>query len=149
MDILVMRQETATDGRISVVYIILNNDTAKCAEVMLPAGTDVAAYGTTNASTLYNSADAKDSTAGTFNSVKETQYRAIHLAAIFAAFEQLSLNGGVPEMVLAAKTAYQADSTKLAEVLAFEIAYKAATDDQRKSLQACAIYAIAALIGSQ
>ena len=52
-------------------------------------------------------------------------------------------------MVIAAKAAYQANDTKIAEALAFEVAYKAATEDQRQSLQALAIYAIAALTGSR
>lgn len=149
MEALVMKQETGTDGRTSVVYIIRDGATVKCAEAMLSAGTDPATYGAANASALYNSLEAKDSTLGVFNAVKERQYKAIHLAAIFAAFNQLALGGGVTEMIVAAKTAYQADDTKIAEVLAFETAYKAATDDQRKTLNALGIYAVAALIGSQ
>lgn len=148
MEILIMSYELKVDGRIAVTYLIRDGVNVKRVERLLPAGVDIVSYGAANVASLYADESAKDSGISVFHAVKEAQYRNVHIGALFAAFQQISLNGGIAEMVLAAKGAYQSSDSKLADVLAFETAYKAATDDQRKSLQALAIYALSALVGS-
>ncbi|GEM_PF-4546052 len=143
------------DGRISVNYLVRENTTVKVAGLLLPAGTDVDAYGETNKDALFAggvdfpSESALVSPVAVFEAIKGRKARSVHLKAIFSAFALLKLDGNITDMKVAALQAYQDDSEQLATLQAFMTKYQAASEDDRNALDAIAIFAVTSLITSQ
>jgi hypothetical protein len=145
---------TQIDGRVSVNYLIRENNTVKVAGLLLPAGADIKAYGEANKDALfaggvdYPSEGALVSPVAVFEALKGRQSRAVHLKAIFSAFALLKLGGSLTDMKVSALQAYTDDEDQLATLQAFMAEYRGATEDDRNALDAIAIFAMASLITS-
>lgn len=141
-----------TTGMQSIVYLVRNGQDVRRAEVLLTADVNPVAYGEANADSLYAEGipiTGEVSGISLFFAVQQARARAVHLAAVFAAFNQILIGGDLSEVIAQARAAYSLSPEVLAAVTQFETAYRAGTDEQRQTLSAFAIISIGTLIASQ
>lgn len=151
LEVVIRRKLEQMDGRRSVVYLVRNNSEVREAQTLLRSTTDPTTFGDGNKVALWNAGNTPTSAVSAlalFEAAKEKQNATIHLAAIFAGLSQLSGGGSLANMLVASRAAYQPYDTLYAQVQGFETAYKNASEDDRLSMNAYALYAALALISS-
>ena len=149
MEVIVYKHTEMVDGRISAVYLVRDNATVRMADVLVPSGTNLIAYGIDNATTLFDigyTPPSKVSPMALFQASKNKHVESIHMGAIYAAFEQLQMGGSMADMKVAAKQVYAQSDEQLAAVTAFITQFQNASEADRNELVAIAIYAASSLV---
>jgi len=149
MESIVYKHTEMVDGRISAVYLVRDNATVRMADVLVPSGTNLIAYGIDNATTLFDigyTPPSKVSPMALFQASKNKHVESIHMGAIYAAFEQLQMGGSMADMKVAAKQVYAQNDEARAALLAFINTFKTASQEDKDELLAIAIYAASSLV---
>lgn len=149
MESIVYKHTEMVDGRISAVYLVRDNATVRMADVLVPSGTNLIAYGIDNATTLFDigyTPPSKVSPMALFQASKNKHVESIHMGAIYAAFEQLQMGGSMADMKVAAKQVYAQNDEARAGLLAFINTFKTASQEDKDELIAIALYAASSLV---
>jgi hypothetical protein len=145
---VILSREPSNLGKEAVKILMKDGNAVRMAEITIRAGDDPEA--TLNLPDLWQRGvepPALLSPRAVFQAAKDKPHKAVHLGAIYMAFQSLKTGGDAAQMIAQARLAYAQSDDKLAEMNAFVEAFKAATATQQAELMAIGIYAVGSLIG--